>query len=103
MHCRAGGICDCGDVDDSFESLGETATGWPIFGQFAAHDITADRSDLRSRTNTVNLQNARSPQLNLECLYDDGPVGHLFLYQRDDSTKFLLGLRDGDLPLRNSP
>jgi hypothetical protein len=94
---RAGGICDCGDVDDSFESLGETAAGWPIFGQFVAHDITADRSVLRSRTNTADLQNARSPRLNLECLYGDGPIGHPFLYLRDDSAKFLLGQRDEDL------
>ncbi len=94
---RAGGLCDCGDVDDSPDSLGETAAGWPIFGQFVAHDITADRSILRSHVNTAELHNARSPQLNLECLYGDGPTGHPFLYQRDDSAKFLLGLEGADL------
>ena len=26
----AGGLCDCGDVDDSAESLADTAAGWPI-------------------------------------------------------------------------
>ena len=36
---RAGGVCDCGDVEDSPDSLGESAAGWPIFGQFVAHDI----------------------------------------------------------------
>jgi hypothetical protein len=94
---RAGGICDCGDMEDSSESLGCTAAGWPIFGQFVAHDITADRSTLRSHTNTADLRNARSPQLNLECLYGDGPTGHPFLYQRDDPAKFLLGLDNADL------
>jgi len=94
---RAGGLCDCGDVDDSPDSLGETAAGWPIFGQFVAHDITADRSILRSHVNTAELHNARSPQLNLECLYGDGPTGHPFLYQRDDPAKFLLGLEGADL------
>lgn len=94
---RAGGICDCGDVSDSPESLGETAAGWPIFGQFVAHDITADRSGLRTHTNTAELRNARSPQLNLECLYGDGPVGHPFLYRRDDPAKFLLGADGADL------
>ena len=94
---RAGGVCDCGDTDDSPESLGDTAAGWPIFGQFVAHDITADRSNLRSHTNTAELRNARSPQLNLECLYGDGPTGHPFLYQRDDSAKFLLGLDGADV------
>jgi hypothetical protein len=94
---RAGGLCDCGNVDDSPESLGDTAAGWPIFGQFVAHDITADRSILRSHANTRELRNARSPQLNLECLYGDGPTGHPFLYQRDDPAKFLLGLDGTDL------
>jgi len=94
---RAGGVCDCGDIDDSPDSLGDTAAGWPIFGQFVAHDITADRSTLRSHANTPELHNARSPQLNLECLYGDGPTGHPFLYQRDDSAKFLLGVDGADV------
>jgi hypothetical protein len=94
---RAGGLCDCEDTDDSPNSLGDTAAGWPIFGQFVAHDITADRSILRSHANTAELHNARSPQLNLECLYGDGPTGHPFLYQRDDPAKFLLGLDGADM------
>lgn len=98
---RAGGLCDGGDIDDPAESLGDTAAGWPIFGQFVAHDITADRSTLRSHVDAAALQNARSPQLNLECLYGDGPVGHPFLYQRNDPAKFLLGSHGTDVQ-RNS-
>ena len=94
---RGGGLCDGGDIDDSAEALGEVAAGWPIFGQFVAHDITADRSALRVHTDTAVLRNARSPQLNLECLYGDGPVGHPFLYQRNDPAKFLLGARGADV------
>lgn len=94
---RAGGVCDCGDSDDAPNSLGDSAAGWPIFGQFVAHDITADRSILRSRADTAELRNARSPQLNLECLYGDGPVGHPFLYRRDDPAKFLLGSDEADV------
>jgi len=94
---RAGGVCDCGDVDDSPDSLANIAAGWPIFGQFVAHDITADRSTLRPHTNTAELHNARSPKLNLESLYGDGPTGHPFLYQRDDPAKFLLGLDGADI------
>src|SRR5262249_21219850 len=63
---RAGGPCDSGDTEDRAESLGETAAGWPIFGQFVAHDITADRSALRSHADKTALLNSRSPQLNLE-------------------------------------
>jgi len=98
---RAGGFCDCGDAEDSPDSLGDTAAGWPIFGQFVAHDITADRSSLRSHANVKELHNARSPQLNLECLYGDGPVGHPFLYQRNDPAKFVLGMDEADVE-RNS-
>jgi hypothetical protein len=94
---RAGGVCDCGDVEDTPDSLSDAAAGWPIFGQFAAHDITADRSMLRSHANTAELRNARSPQLNLECLYGDGPTGNPFLYERDDPAKFLLGSEEADV------
>src|SRR5712664_24813 len=95
---RAGGLCDCGDAEDDEASLGTEAAGWPIFGQFVAHDITADRSALRSHVDPGALRNARAPQLNLECLYGDGPVGHPFLFRRDDRAKFLLGVAGADVP-----
>ena len=94
---RAGGLCDCGDIEETADSLGDAAAGWPILGQFVAHDITADRSTLRSHATTADLHNSRSPQLNLECLYGDGPTGHPFLFQRDDPAKFLLGSDGADL------
>ena len=95
---RRGGICDCGAEHDDLASEAEGAAGWPIFGQFIAHDITADRSSPAPRTDVHALENARTPQLNLECLYGDGPAGHPFLYSRDDGARFLLG--DDDV-LRN--
>jgi hypothetical protein len=98
---RAGGLCDCTDVEDTPESLAEEAAGWPIFGQFIAHDITADRSALQSHVDQARLQNARTPRLDLDCLYGDGPMGHSFLFQRDDPAKFLLGPEGVDVP-RNS-
>ena len=97
---RAGGLCDCGEAEDGPSSLGSEAAGWPFFGQFVAHDITADRSSIRPQVDPVELRNARSPQLNLECLYGDGPVGHPYLFRRDDPAKLLLG-RDGADVLRN--
>src|SRR5262245_43396731 len=97
---RAGGPCDCGDGYDDPSSLGSEAAGWPFFGQFVAHDITADRSSIGHVVNPGELRNARSPQLNLECLYGDGPVGHPYLFRRDDPAKLLLGTDDADV-LRN--
>jgi hypothetical protein len=98
---RAGGPCDGTDVEDTPESLSDEAAGWPIFGQFIAHDITADRSALKSHVDPTRLQNARTPRLDLECLYGDGPIGQPFLYKRDDPAKFLLGPDAADVP-RNS-
>jgi hypothetical protein len=90
-------VCDCEAADDTAESLAETAAGWPVFGQFVAHDITADRSRLRSDTDTIALINARRPKLDLECLYGDGPTGHPYLFLRDDPSKFRLGADAADL------
>jgi hypothetical protein len=98
---RAGGICDCGDTEDNASSLSSIPAGWPFFGQYIAHDITADRSALTSRADFHSLRNARAPKLNLESLYGDGPVGNPFLFQRDDSAKMLLGAGGEDVP-RNS-
>jgi Animal haem peroxidase len=97
---RAGGLCDCGTGEDDAASFGSEAAGWPFFGQFIAHDITADRSALRTHLDPSQLRNARSPQLNLECLYGDGPVGHPFLFQRNDPAKLLTASGGADV-LRN--
>lgn len=98
---RAGGLCDCGDGADEPTSLGSEAAGWPFFGQFIAHDLTADRSAPQAHAELSQLRNARSPRLNLEGLYGDGPVGHPFLFQRDDPAKLLTAPGGRDL-LRNS-
>jgi hypothetical protein len=97
---RAGGLCDCGNETDEPGSLGSVAAGWPFFGQFVAHDITADRSAPQAHADPSQLRNARSPRLNLEGLYGDGPVGHPFLFRRDDPAKLLTGPLGRDL-LRN--
>jgi len=96
---RAGGLCDCRDESDE-QALGSEAAGWPFFGQFIAHDITADRSAPQTHADVSRLRNARSPRLTLEGLYGDGPVGHPFLFQRNDPAK-LLTAPDGRDLLRN--
>src|SRR5919197_2572632 len=55
---RAGGLCDCGDDADRPASLASVAAGWPFFGQFVAHDITADRSALQAHADPSQLRNA---------------------------------------------
>jgi Animal haem peroxidase len=77
------------------------AAGWPFFGQLIAHDITADRSAVGPRADTAELCNARSPKLDLEFLYGDGPLGNPYLYERDDPALFLIADDGWDVP-RNS-
>jgi hypothetical protein len=76
-----------------------TPAGWPIFGQFVAHNITADRSLLQVHVNLGELRNGRSPSLNLESLYGAGPSGTQYLYDRYDSDLLLLGTTEGGRPL----
>lgn len=91
----AGGPCDPGPVD--FADAGDDSTveaGWPFFGQFVAHDITADRSPLVHRADPRAIENFRSPRANLECVYGGGPVGSPYLFERDDPAKLLHSASD---------
>jgi hypothetical protein len=94
---RPGGPCDSGvDVADKGDS--HIAAVWPFFGQFLAHDITADRSPLAHRADPARLRNARAPRANLEGMYGAGPVGAPYLYHKDDPAKLLLSPGGSDVP-----
>ena len=56
---RAGGVCDGGG---SCTDAIEVAAGWPLFGQFIAHDITADRSPRTAHAAGPDGINFRSPR-----------------------------------------
>jgi hypothetical protein len=88
----AGGFCDGGES----EGDARVEAGWPFFGQYVAHDLTADRSPLREHTDLDALRNMRSPRANLEALYGGSQAGTPYLYTRDDPAKLLED--DGDLP-----
>jgi Animal haem peroxidase len=88
----AGGFCDGGDC----ESDATVEAGWPFFGQYVAHDLTADRSPLRAHVEVAALRNMRAPRANLESLYGGGPAGSPYLYAREDPARLLE--RDGDVP-----
>ena len=94
---RPGGPCDLGvAVTGRVDS--RVAAVWPFFGQFIAHDITADRSRLVGRAERSQLRNARAPRANLEGLYGAGPVGMPYLYRKDDPAKLLLSPGGSDVP-----
>ena len=91
MLGRRGGACDGGLAADAAESDdAREAAGWPIFGQFIAHDITADRSPVTHHADAELIHNFRTPRVNLECVYGGGPVGSPYLFERDDAAKLLL-------------
>ena len=88
----AGGACDGTTATPD----GAGAAGWPFFGQFIAHDITADRSPLATRTDPHVIRNFRTPRANLESVYGAGPTGSPYLYRREDPAKLLAGGGEGD-------
>ncbi len=97
---RAGGLNDATNGGPS--DARTVAAGRPVFGQYLAHDLTADRSPLTHHDDAELLKNARSARLDLEHLYGDGPVGNPYLYSRSDPARLLLGRsgpgRQDDLP-----
>ena len=100
----SGGFCDAsagsdtsaGDdpCDTARDATGEA--GWPFFGQYVAHDVTADRSPLGLHVDPESLANVRSARCDLEPLYGPGPAGSPYLYRRSDPAKLLDS--DGDIP-----
>jgi hypothetical protein len=93
---RAGGPADLGVDGDAPDASVEA--GWPFFGQFIAHDITADRSPLGHRADPNQIRNFRTPRANLEGVYGAGPVGSPYLYDSSDPAKLLLGPDGHDVP-----
>src|SRR4051812_33059402 len=79
---RRGGPCDMGLHAEGPDS--ETDAVWPFFGQFVAHDLTADRSPLGSTRRETNIVNAHGPKANLETLYGSDAAGGAAAYSRDD-------------------
>jgi hypothetical protein len=97
----AGGLCDAAAAAQVCTGNGDDAAGaagWPFFGQLIGHDITADRSPVGPQADVATLRNARSPKLDLEMLYGDGPVGAPYLYDVHDPAKLLTGTDGVDLP-----
>ncbi|HEX9096226.1 MAG TPA: peroxidase family protein [Candidatus Dormibacteraeota bacterium] len=89
-----GSLCDGGACDTE----SHIEAGQPFFGQYVAHDLTADRSPLRVHGDINTLRNARTPRANLEALYGAGPVGAPYLFDQTDPAKLLLGVGGRDLP-----
>jgi hypothetical protein len=94
---RSGAVMD--DTSESEEGDNQCIpAGWTFFGQFIAHDITADRSALSHHASVGSITNFRAPRLDLEAIYSFGPTGSPYLYDLNDPDKLLLGRNDAGNP-----
>ncbi len=58
--------------------------GYTYLGQFVDHDITLDTTPLdQQRADPLATQNFRTPALDLDSLYGDGPGLHPYLYAKE--------------------
>lgn len=75
-----GGPMDGGTNGDRTNSV---AVGQVFFGQFIDHDITLDvTSSFSENTQAQAVPNVRTPTLDLDCIYGQGPEADPFLYHQ---------------------
>jgi len=80
--------------DPENESLNNTnlPAGYTYFGQFVDHDITFDPTSSLQRQNDPNkIHNFRTPKLDLDSLYGQGPNANPYLYDNKKRGMFLIG------------
>lgn len=114
---KPGGLLDAGDdlgkgpvllITDPGLSVGNPnnpthSAGTTFFGQFVDHDITFDaRSSLGAVSDPTATPNARTPSLDLDSVYGQGPIGSPELYDPADPGKLRIGFGGlfEDLPRR---
>ncbi len=82
-------------------SAGPADAGMTFFGQFIDHDVTLDASSaIGTRIDPRSIRNIRTPNLDLDCVYGDGPEASPHLYSPEHEGFMLFG-REGseyDLP-----
>ncbi|MEO1550354.1 MAG: peroxidase family protein [Pseudomonadota bacterium] len=82
---------------------GKADAGMTFLGQFIDHDVTLDaQSAIGTKIDPHNIRNVRTPGLDLDCVYGDGPEASPYLYSGEEGTHgFMLMGREGspnDLP-----
>lgn len=68
-------------MSDPEDPESAVAAGMTFFGQFIDHDITLDAtSAIGTRIDPASIRNVRTPALDLDCVYGDGPEASPHLY-----------------------
>lgn len=71
------------DGGESPERTSTVPVGQVFFGQFIDHDITLDVTSAFNKVNDAEeIPNARTPTLDLDCIYGSGPEASPFLYEQ---------------------
>lgn len=94
---KAGTAMDVASDDPKADNP-RIAAGHTMFGHMLAHDLTADRSLLQHHASVQRIHNFRTPRLDFESLYGAGPAGAPYMYDSNDSDKFLLGTDETGAP-----
>lgn len=93
---KQGGPMDGGTNSNRTSTV---AVGDVFFGQFIDHDITLDvMSSLSLTTDVTQLHNARSPSLDLDNIYGNGPEAQPYLYFSQGNFAGIKLLTGADLP-----
>lgn len=75
------------DGGNTFKTM-DLPVGYVFFGQFIDHDITLDvTSSLNENADESDIINARTPTLDLDCVYGLGPELQPFMYHADNQFK----------------
>ncbi len=78
----------------------DVAAGMTFFGQFVDHDVTLDAtSAIGTVIDPATIRNIRTPTLDLDCVYGDGPEASPHLYHPDHHGFLLFGNADNHLDL----
>lgn len=71
---------------------GPADAGMTFFAQFVDHDITLDAtSTIGKKVNPASIRNVRTPGLDLDCVYGDGPEASPHLYSPNHEGFLLFG------------
>ncbi|WP_167591728.1 peroxidase family protein [Jiella endophytica] len=95
-------LVDSMKKDDNAD--GPAEAGMTFLGQFIDHDITHDATSVTgTRIDPRSIRNVRTPNLDLDCVYGDGPDATPHLYSQKHEGYMLFGRQDNPLDLpRNS-
>lgn len=79
---------------------GPAEAGMTFFGQFIDHDITLDAtSEIGTEIDPRSIRNVRTPNLDLDCVYGDGPEASPHLYSPEHTGYLLFGRKSNPLDL----